>query len=76
MREKTCGHWPAPSHWGSRVPPSLAGASPRKGPWDGSPSTSQVTVIIIRQSSQHFPCTNSDNPQAHLTDGEIEAEEG
>lgn len=59
-----------------RVPPSLAvGAPPRKAPWAGPPATSQVTVII-RHSSQYFPCTNSDNLQAHFTDGEFEAEKG
>lgn len=57
------------------VPPFLLWASPRKAPRDGPSATSQVT-IIIRHSSQYFPCVNSDNLQTHFTDGEFEAEKG
>lgn len=53
----------------------LLWVSPRKAPRDGLSATSQVT-IIIRHSSQYFPCVNSDNLQTHFTDGEFEAEKG
>lgn len=40
-------------------------------PRDGPPSTSHITIAIIRHSSEHFPCINSDNPQAHLLMGKL-----
>lgn len=67
---KSCGHWVAIEFY-----PFLLRISPRKVPWDGPPSTSQVTGII-RHSSQHLPCINSDNTPAYFIHRAIEEERG
>lgn len=71
------GKIPVVTGWPERctVPPSLAVGVPQESS-QGWSTCHFPSHVIIRHSSQYFPCVNSDNLQAHFTDGEFEAEKG
>lgn len=74
--EKQVGEIPVVTGWPRCQSSTLSRCGrPLGKPLGCPPSICQVTIIlIIRHSSQHFPCINPDHLQAHFTDGETEAE--